>query len=770
MRKLKGLTKKLWIVAGWGIFVCLFCFGALLPSPAEAYNVISEEIVTEPVSAGVTLQEYTQQTGEGTLKIAVLRLDLTNPYIRISPLIGDDNESFNRAVPVLEMARQAGAVAAINGDFFILKEGKHPLGFAVKDGRVLTSPMLRDDFYTFTLTRSLTPFIGLFKFQGVVEAIPPGEAQGNRVESARFPLAGINKPPYEMRVGEAVYASDIDRLQVYDTVWGPLSRGAQDGLSGWVEVVVDGEIVREVRVDQPGVAIPRSGCVLRGHGSAAQFLLEYCMTGARVSLDYNIAPLGAEILTAVGGKNVLVENGKNVGDYDPELAGKLARSAVGYSQDGKTIYLVAVEGGQGSRGMHQSEVADFLTQRLGVWHALNLDGGGSTGLVARPLGEAVPVLVNKPAQSFQRSVPIGIGVFSTAPQGALHGLVIRGPQEVLAGLPANYQVRGYDQYYNPVSIDAGQVTWKLRAGKGSLQNGELRATEGGNAVLEAVLGGVRQEFPVRVIGMADLAALEILPDRINLDPGEEISLAAQVRGKDGRVRQLPFQEVRWELEGEIGSIAEGKFSAAGTDAAGKIRARFLDFTVEVPVTVGMPLPPDVKGHWAESCIAGLLKRDIVRGYPDGSFCPDRPVTRAEFVTLLAGAFGWQTPDLSSLPFQDEIPDWALSGVKSAWSRGIVKGYEDATFRPDRMVSRTELAAFMALALQLPDDSQPLTFKDAEQVPGWAVDAVQRIAAAGIMQGSDGYFRPTAAATRAEVATLIYRVLLDVRSGTETDTQ
>lgn len=736
------------------LLLCLFfCFTIVMPLPVEAYSLIHEDIVTEPVAAGVTMQRFLQQTDEGSLKIFVLRIDLTNPYVRLDVLIGADDRSFDRVSPVLEMARQTGAVAAINGDFFITKEGKHPLGFTVKDGQLVTSPLLRNDFNAFVLTNGLAPYIGLFDFKGNVTVTPPGSD-----EPVSFPLSGINKPPYSITVNDAVYDSDADSLQLYNLYWGPASRGAQSSWSGWTEVVVDQGVVREVRVDQPPVAIPQNGYVLSGEGAAAQFLQKWCVPGAKVSVDYNIAPLGGEIQTAVGGKDLLVENGRPTGVYSKELEGKFARSALGFTRDGKTLYLVAVEQSSESRGMYLRELADFLADRLGVWNALNLDGGGSTSLAVRPLGEEQTALINVPAQGSQRPVPVALGVFSTAPKGSMVGLVIKGPQELLAGLSGSYTLRAYDQYYNPVPVDSTKVTWTVKNVRGTIQNGVFRPQEGGTAILVASYKGVNKEFPVQVVGPADLAALEIDPGEIRLDPGGEVALRVQVRGRDGRVWKLPADVVHWDVAGDVGSVTNGVFKATAEDAAGSLKASYLGLTTEVPVTVGVPLPPDVRNHWSKIPVRDLILRGVVKGYPDGSYRPDRQVTRAEFVTILAKAFGWQAGADVRPPFKDKIPDWALPGLSAVWSRHIVTGYEDGTFRPDRPITRSELAVMMDLALELSGSCETVAFKDEAGIPAWARESVQRLAAAGIMKGSEGYFRPLAPATRAEVAALVYQAL------------
>lgn len=409
--------------------------------------------------------------------------------------------------------------------------------------------------------------------------------------------------------------------------------------------------------------------------------------------------------------------------------------------------------------MYQSELASFLVDRLGVWKALNLDGGGSTTLAVRPLGEEKPVLVNKPSQGSQRAVPTALAVFSTAPPGKLKGLILQGPQEVLAGLSYSFDVKGYDEYFNPYTIVKSGVNWSVIEGEASIKEGKFRASEGGTCIIEAAYEGVRQQRQVRVLGTKDFASLDVTPSEIKINPGEKVALSVNVQGKDGRTWNLPYGEVSWEIEGDVGTVEKGVFAASSKDASGKIRVRFLGLIREVPVTVGNPLPQDVRDHWSATAVKELISRGIVKGYPDGTFRPDRPVTRAEFVTILAKALGWQANGEVNLPFKDSIPQWALPSLKAAWSRGVAGGYPDGTFKPDRFISRAELAVLIDRALELSSGGAAVAFLDAGQIPSWARDAVQRAAGAGIMQGSGGMFRPGAMATRGEVAALIYRSLL-----------
>ncbi|MEG3071180.1 MAG: phosphodiester glycosidase family protein [Candidatus Syntrophopropionicum ammoniitolerans] len=98
---------------------------------------------------------------------------------------------------------------------------------------------------------------------------------------------------------------------------------------------------------------------------------------------------------------MLVQDGQLPAYFTQNITGKHARTAVGVSRDGNTLYLVAVEkytdpsAGVLSVGMTQEELAQFLIS-IGVWRAVNLDGGGSTTLATRHLGDFDASLVNRP--------------------------------------------------------------------------------------------------------------------------------------------------------------------------------------------------------------------------------------------------------------------------------------------------------------------------------------------------------------------------------------
>jgi len=98
---------------------------------------------------------------------------------------------------------------------------------------------------------------------------------------------------------------------------------------------------------------------------------------------------------------------------------------------------------------------------------------------------------------------------------------------------------------------------------------------------------------------------------------------------------------------------------------------------------------DVEGHWAASAIAFCTKNGVFTGYDDGTFQPNKSITRQEFTLVVARLAGMKSNQ--GLPFKDsaEVSPWAADGVYTAFVSGWVNGYEDNTFRPHNNITRAE---------------------------------------------------------------------------------
>jgi hypothetical protein len=168
------------------------------------------------------------------------------------------------------------------------------------------------------------------------------------------------------------------------------------------------------------------------------------------------------------------------------------------------------------------------------------------------------------------------------------------------------------------------------------------------------------------------------------------------------------------------------------------------------------LPSD---FWATQYVNGLNQKGIIGGFTDGSFKPNDNVTRAEFSKMIVNAMGWQLVTPENPSFSD-VPTnhWCYSYIETARSHGVIDGYRDGTFRPNRNISRAEISKMTTQAAQLKTDNSGTSFKDVED-SFWARDYIVTAKNYSIVSGyRDGSFRPEARATRAEATKMIYSLL------------
>jgi S-layer homology domain len=179
---------------------------------------------------------------------------------------------------------------------------------------------------------------------------------------------------------------------------------------------------------------------------------------------------------------------------------------------------------------------------------------------------------------------------------------------------------------------------------------------------------------------------------------------------------------------------------------------------------------DVTGNWAEPFIRVLVEKEIIKGYPDGTFKPDQPINRAEFAALLNRAFS--LPAATSTRKFKDVPSkyWATEVIQKAASAGFIAGYPNGTFAPKQNITRIQSLVALVNGSKLePSGNLDLNgvFGDAAQVPGYGqnalIAATQRCIAVSQEYDSTklpgGNFGPETGATRADVAAYIHQVLV-----------
>ncbi len=163
---------------------------------------------------------------------------------------------------------------------------------------------------------------------------------------------------------------------------------------------------------------------------------------------------------------------------------------------------------------------------------------------------------------------------------------------------------------------------------------------------------------------------------------------------------------------------------------------------------------DIQNHWAEKDIIKAVDSGYVKGYTDATFKPDMPMTRAECVSMLNSAFGVTTKGSSSYFTDVSSKDWFAANVWTAANASYMSGYPDNTFRPYNFISREQCAMAIYNLTKINANSKKV-FQDDGQIANWSRNAVTALASVGIISGyNDGNFYPAKNVTRAQAVVMI----------------
>ncbi|MBD2073591.1 S-layer homology domain-containing protein [Phormidium sp. FACHB-592] len=168
--------------------------------------------------------------------------------------------------------------------------------------------------------------------------------------------------------------------------------------------------------------------------------------------------------------------------------------------------------------------------------------------------------------------------------------------------------------------------------------------------------------------------------------------------------------------------------------------------------------------WAGAPIAALSAKGILDGFPDGTFRPNKPITRAEFAEIVRRAFN-KSASREALKFNDLKPDyWAVPAINQATQTQFMSGFPNGSFQPNRQIPRLQVLLALATGLNL-QPKQPAAqvlnqYQDAAEIPAYAADKTAAAIEAGLVLDEDNTKRlsPDKLATRAEVATLVHKAL------------
>lgn len=176
---------------------------------------------------------------------------------------------------------------------------------------------------------------------------------------------------------------------------------------------------------------------------------------------------------------------------------------------------------------------------------------------------------------------------------------------------------------------------------------------------------------------------------------------------------------------------------------------------------------DVKDHWAQACIEELAEKKIISGYyEDGTFRPNRPVSRAEFAAMLRRAFPDAKIVRKPINFADIPTDyWGFKAIREAYQTGFMSGYSGSIFNPTLNIPRWQVLVALSSGLMYSPTGSAAevldaTFEDAREIPELARNAIAAAAEKRLVVNYPAVkqLEPTRNATRAEVATFLCQAI------------
>lgn len=518
-----------------------------------------EEII---LSSGVTHESIKRFTTSGWYNINVVRVDLTNPYVDIKGLF--NQEGIPKKDSVSGMVQKSGAVAGINGDFFTSSPQSYAMGTLINDGEVISSPIeMSYALPTLHINSSNEVKIGYMdRFM-----VANNESGGQRII-----INTINK-----------VTKDCASVTLLNKHWGKQSVGKRYH-KDLIEVLVEDDIVRDVRVGGDPMPISNEGYVLAVRGNNTQGL-ETFKVGDLVDLHVSTTPDINSIKFAIGGGSIILRDGE-LALTNINIKGAHPRSGIGVNKEGTEMILATIDGRDATfKGVSQ-EMFGYILRELGAHDAINLDGGGSTTMAIKPRNQENATVVNKPSDGGERRVVNSVGVFSNAPVEDLSYIKISTDSDkMFLNTSRTLRAKGYDVHHHPVEIDESIVEYSVDGIESELSGNTFKALSSGKAKIVAKYEDIVAELDIDVLGPVE--DLTTSTNNFNLNTNSEINLP-QFTGKDANGYEAPVyvRDIDFSTINDIGIVRDGKFISGENSLAGILTAKVGNGLENIEVSVG----------------------------------------------------------------------------------------------------------------------------------------------------------------------------------------
>lgn len=749
----------------------LLAFLLLLPT---AYAAAGEQKLQTTTQLADGLAYRNTVTVNNGSRVESFSLELS-PGAAARPILVQGDGTIYGGASISHAVSQAQArgfhvLGGINTDFFVMSTGV-PIGLVVEDG-----------IYKSSNDGENALIIAAGGWPSVVDRPQVALSLYNYSTGLTVTPNHFNKTPGE---GGGVYLLN----EHFSTVstrnkgsgWYVRMRAATDPAGQAPGLTVNSSLTLEVTElllsDQPVSIGPNEYILTAASADNRDDVFTSFQVGDRVALNtFCQDPVLSAAQWACGVGDIMVRDGAitDTSSWIYRSDGRQPRSALGIKPDGAMVFY-AVDGRQSgySVGLSQYNLAEELLNQ-GCTTVVNLDGGGSTSLSVWVPGQTGPAMQNKPSDGRARSCASYL-LLVTDQRGDGRAAALTSSdngQVVLAGSSLLLaQPTAIDRGLNPVAVSLPAPAYYSQEGLGTFQNGLYTAGPfRGTDTIYVSDGTLSGRFQLHVVDqLTDLqigrAGSAAALTALTVKGGEQIQLTAS-GSYWGRTALRDFGPVTVTTQGNVGTVDPGGlFTAAENPEDGSITFSAGGVSRTVQISRAYVHEDVTPGHWAYDAVEYCYAKGIVRGVSSTQFGPGNPMRRGDFILMLYNAAG--KPEVTQpCTFTDVSPDnYYYTALAWAQNCGLASGTGDGQFSPRKHITREQAFSLLHRFLPLigkncPDASLSALdgFQDRDKIAGYAQTAVATLVSQGLVSGSSGAIDPKSTLTRAQMASLIYRVL------------
>lgn len=561
------------------------------------------------------------------LRTFYLEIDANNPNITFEAVHGKDSLLTTEGISSMAKRKSVSGknyFTGINADFFVTSgDVGYPIHGSVVEGQIGRTP-------------SNTPHLTFNGSKVVIDNMNIASSY-LKIGDQSYPIHDFNK------------TRNTDHLMLYTTLYGKYTRTNDYGTEVLVKLTPqetwavnkEVKVVVERVIDKKGnTRMEPNQAVLSGHGIGA-VPLQQLKAGDEISIVVDIHPASTSkqyITAMVGGDRTILKNGIV---EDNDWAERHPRTAAGYSADQSKVYFCVVDGRSPiSSGVTTKHLADIM-KNMGAATAINLDGGGSSGLYIDHYG-----MMNNCSDGRERAVCNGIFAVDKSADDLTVTEIL--PQSKSVKLPKygtfTPVILGYNQYGKLIEVDVKDITYTCEASTGSmLEDNRFFANGHQDGMLKAKIGNLETAIHIQYLKQESIS---LRLDSVLLDGFKDyaIEITATVKGVD---YPIDPEVLKWIVDDQtICSIENGRIKGLANGTT-YVHGNIDDLNCTLKVNVEIPttqyasiLPLNGEKPWTFKSSSNLSNIKIVEDGISYTYASGR----SPFIELIAALKLYSMPD------------------------------------------------------------------------------------------------------------------------------